>query len=315
MIEVRKLVKDFGPIRAVDGICFKVGKGEILGFLGPNGAGKSTTMKILTCFLPPTSGTAIVGEVDVRKDSLAVRRKVGYLPEGTPLYSDMDVLGFLRFVAEVRGFRGEEAAAAVDRVMASCRLERVRHQSIDTLSKGFRQRVGFAQAILHDPPVLILDEPTDGLDPNQKHEVRDLIKSMGKEKCIILSTHILEEVEAVCTRAIIIDRGRIVADETPEGLRRRSRQHGALQLLVEADGAAMENELAELDGVEKVTCEALDDSKLCRVRIYSSADSIPLQPVLDRLAGKKCPVREVTLLKGSLDEVFRSITRKEGAAA
>ncbi len=222
MIDVQGLVKHYGPIRAVDGVSFKVTRGDILGFLGPNGAGKSTTMKVITGFLRPTAGRAVVGGYDVSVDPVAVKRMVGYLPENAPAYPEMTVDEYLGFIAEVRGYRKEaEARPRIERVVDLCHLAPVRRQSIETLSKGFKQRVGFAQALLHDPPVLVLDEPTDGLDPNQKHEVRNLIKGMAAEKTIILSTHILEEVEAICTRIIIITRGRVVVDATPDELRTR----------------------------------------------------------------------------------------------
>ncbi len=219
MIDVKGLAKAYGTKRAVDGVSFSVGRGEILGFLGPNGAGKSTTMKMITGFLRPDSGTALVEGIDVTKDPVAVKRRLGYLPENAPAYPEMTVAEFLGFIAEVRGFRERAARQArVDRAISLTHLASVRNQTIETLSKGFKQRVGFAQALLHDPPVLILDEPTDGLDPNQKNEVRLLIRNMAAEKAVILSTHILEEVEAICTRVIIISRGRVVADETPRQL-------------------------------------------------------------------------------------------------
>ena len=222
MIEVKGLVKNYGALRAVDGVSFTVKRGDILGFLGPNGAGKSTTMKVITGFLRPTAGVALVGGHDVTAEPVAVKRLVGYLPENAPAYPEMTVEEFLGFVAETRGFRtAAQKQPRVERVIGLCHLEPVRRQSIETLSKGYKQRVGFAQALLHDPPVLVLDEPTDGLDPNQKHEVRNLIKQMAAEKTVILSTHILEEVEAICTRMIIISRGRVVVDDTPEGLRAR----------------------------------------------------------------------------------------------
>jgi ABC-2 type transport system ATP-binding protein len=226
MIEVNGLVKTYGSKRAVDGVSFTVKRGDILGFLGPNGAGKSTTMKMITGFVRPDSGTAKVDGIDVMRDPVAVKRKLGYLPENAPAYPEMTVAEFLGFIAEVRGFR--EAAtrrAHVDRAVMLTHLASVRNQTIDTLSKGYKQRVGFAQALLHDPPVLILDEPTDGLDPNQKNEVRLLIKNMAVEKAVILSTHILEEVEAICNRVIVISRGRLVADESPAAF--LARQPGA----------------------------------------------------------------------------------------
>jgi ABC-2 type transport system ATP-binding protein len=229
MIDIRSLTKQFGPsgdagIRAVDGISFHVPAGQVLGFLGPNGAGKSTTMKMITGFLTPTSGTAVVCGHDVVKDPLAVKSVIGYLPEGAPAYPDMTPEGFLNFIADVRGLRGPARRARLDEVIQRTHIDGVLRQPIDTLSKGFKRRVGLAQAVLHDPAVLILDEPTDGLDPNQKHEVRQLIRDMaaGGRTAIILSTHILEEVDAVCTRAMIIAGGRIVADGTPAEFEKRS---------------------------------------------------------------------------------------------
>jgi ABC-2 type transport system ATP-binding protein len=226
MIEVKGLVKTYGSKRAVDGVSFSVKRGEILGFLGPNGAGKSTTMKMITGYVRPDSGTALVDGIDVLEDPVSVKRKLGYLPENAPAYPEMTVREFLGFIAEVRGYRDSTARGnQVERAIALTHLSSVRSQTIETLSKGYKQRVGFAQALLHDPPVLILDEPTDGLDPNQKNEVRMLIKSMAVEKAVILSTHILEEVEAICTRVIIISRGKLVADESPSKL--LARQPGA----------------------------------------------------------------------------------------
>ncbi len=226
MIEVQGLVKVYGAKRAVDGVSFRVARGEILGFLGPNGAGKSTTMKMLTGFLRPDAGTARVGGIDVMADPVGVKRQIGYLPESAPAYAEMTVEEFLHFIAEVRGFRTAAARRAqVGRAIQLTHLGSVQRQTIETLSKGFKQRVGFAQALLHDPPVLVLDEPTDGLDPNQKTEVRALIRDMAAEKAVILSTHILEEVDAICTRVIILSQGRIVADETPAQL--HARQPGA----------------------------------------------------------------------------------------
>lgn len=222
MIEVTNLVKNYGSLQAVKNVSFKVEKGEILGFLGPNGAGKSTTMKMITGFLAPTSGTATVDGFDTVENPLQVKSRIGYLPESSAAYPEMTVIEFLRYVAEARGFAGKRSIASrVASAIVKCHLQSAQSQTIETLSKGYRQRVGLAQAILHDPPVLILDEPTDGLDPNQKHEVRKLIKDMAQEKAIILSTHILEEVEAICTRVIIIDQGMVVVDESPEAFKAR----------------------------------------------------------------------------------------------
>jgi gliding motility-associated transport system ATP-binding protein len=219
MICVKDLRRSYGPIIAVDGISFEVGQGEVLGFLGPNGAGKSTAMKMLACFLQPDGGTATVCGYDIRQKPVQVREHIGYLAENAPAYGEMTAGSFLKFVCDARRIRGEKRTQAIDRVVKLCSIESVYHQTIETLSKGYVRRVGLAQALIHDPPVLILDEPTDGLDPNQKQEVRQLIKKMAKDKCIIISTHILEEVEAVCSRIILIARGRIRVDSTPEKLK------------------------------------------------------------------------------------------------
>lgn len=222
MIEVRNLCKTFGPITAVNNISFSVNKGEVLGFLGPNGAGKSTTMRMVTGFIPADSGTIRVCGHDVTKEPVKAKANIGYLPENAPAYHSMSVIDFLKFTAQIRGFRGDELKARIENAISTCHLDKVRKQTIGTLSKGFKQRTCFAQAILHDPPVLIMDEPTDGLDPNQKHVVRQMIRGMAREKVIIISTHILEEVDAVCTRAIIIKNGTIVANSTPDELRKQS---------------------------------------------------------------------------------------------
>ena len=232
MIDVENLIKEFGPKRAVNGVSFTIRRGEILGFLGPNGAGKSTTMRMITGFFPPTSGRVRIGGHDMAEEPIAAKKLIGYLPESAPCYSDMTVNGFLRFTAELRGMRGAQIDAAVAKVAGLCFLEGVLHQSVDTLSKGYRHRTCFAQSILHDPEVLVLDEPTDGLDPNQKHEVRQIIKRMGQTKAIIFSTHILEEVEACCSRAIIIDRGTVVANGTPAELKARAETAGSVHLRV-----------------------------------------------------------------------------------
>ncbi|MCX7933616.1 MAG: ABC transporter ATP-binding protein [Rhodovarius sp.] len=218
LIEIEHLTKRFGTFTAVEDVSFSVARGEVVGFLGPNGAGKSTTMRMLAGFMTPTAGTARICGHDVVEEPVAAKRCLGFLPEGAPTYPEMTVQGFLSFCARVRGFRGSELTERVARAMSLTRLQGVRLQPIETLSKGFKRRVGLAQALLHDPPVLVLDEPTDGLDPNQKHEVRELIRRMAPEKAIVISTHILEEVEAVCTRAIIIAHGRIVVDATPRAL-------------------------------------------------------------------------------------------------
>src|SRR4051812_8725316 len=238
MIKVENLVKMFGTKRAVNGISFSVERGEVLGFLGPNGAGKSTSMRMITGFIPPTEGKITVGGHDMLENPLPAKALIGYLPENAPAYSDMTVYGFLNFTAELRGMKAEARKKAVNRVVEMCFLESVIHQSVDTLSKGYRHRTCFAQSIIHDPEILVLDEPTDGLDPNQKHEVRTLIRRMGEKKAIIFSTHILEEVEAVCSRAIIIDRGQIVANGTPSQLKHKSDVAGAVLIRVQGLNAA-----------------------------------------------------------------------------
>ncbi len=227
LLEIDNLTRKFGPFTAVASVSFKVEQGEVLGFLGPNGAGKSTTMKMITGFLAPTGGTARVDGFDIATAPIAAKRQIGYLPEGAPSYADMTPLGFLNFIAQVRGLHGETRRQRINEVIEKAALQAVLEQPIDTLSKGYKCRVGLAQAILHDPPILILDEPTDGLDPNQKHDVRRLIHDMAKTKAIIISTHILEEVEAVCTRALIIARGRILAEGRPEGSGWRFGEHFA----------------------------------------------------------------------------------------
>ena len=227
MISVKNLRRTFGSIVAVDDISFDVETGQVLGFLGPNGAGKSTAMKMLACFLAPDSGTASVCGHDIITDPVAVRRSIGYLAENAPMYGEMTVAGFLNFVCDARDIKGKDRKQALDKIVPSCAIESVYHQTIDTLSKGYKRRVGLAQALIHDPDVLILDEPTDGLDPNQKYEVRRLISNMAKDKCIIVSTHILEEVEAVCTRTIIIAKGKMLVDSTPDELKQQ--YHGSLE--------------------------------------------------------------------------------------
>lgn len=223
MIEVKQLRRSFGPVVAVDNISFTAGQGDVLGFLGPNGAGKSTAMKMLACFLAPDSGTASICGHDIVTDSIGVRRSLGYLAENAPAYNEMTVAGFLGFVCDARGIKGVNRRQAIDKIVSMCSIESVFHQTIDTLSKGYRRRVGLAQTLIHDPKVLILDEPTDGLDPNQKHEVRQLIGRMAQDKCIIISTHILEEVEQVCNRSVIIARGKILVDSNPQAL---VKEHG-----------------------------------------------------------------------------------------
>ena len=238
MLSVRNLVKEFGARHAVDNVSFEVQKGTVLGFLGPNGAGKSTTMRMITGFLPPTSGTAVIAGHDILENPIEARRNLGYLPENAPSYGDMTVEEFLAFIAAMRDFSGAEKARRVDAAIEKCFLGGVRHQTIETLSKGYRQRTCFAQSILHDPPVLILDEPTDGLDPNQKHIVREMIRAMAPEKAIIMSTHVLEEVDAICSRVLIINQGKVVADSTPKDLLAQGRLEDVFRRLTVTEDAA-----------------------------------------------------------------------------
>jgi ABC-2 type transport system ATP-binding protein len=307
MIKVENLVKVFGSKRAVDGISFSVERGEVLGFLGPNGAGKSTTMRMITGFIPPSDGRVSVGGHDIVADPIAAKCLIGYLPENAPAYTDMTVQGFLNFAAEIRGLRGDAKKNAVNRVVEMCFLQNVLHQSVETLSKGYRHRTCFAQSIIHDPDVLILDEPTDGLDPNQKHEVRSLIKRMGEKKAIIFSTHILEEVDAVCSRAIIIDRGRIVANGTPEELRRKSEWAGAVSLRISGMAAtAVREKLSQLRTAKRVTAEAGGTRVTATVFPRTAGDGDLTREVIEATRGWQ--VEELHTEEGRLDEVFRTIT-------
>jgi ABC-2 type transport system ATP-binding protein len=299
MIRIENLVKTFGAKRAVDGVSFSVERGEVLGFLGPNGAGKSTTMRMVTGFMPPTAGRVTIGGHDVAESPLDAKRLIGYLPENAASYPDMTVKGFLEFAAELRGLNGSQKKQAVGRVVERCFLQGVLRQSIDTLSKGHKHRTCLAQALIHDPEVLIMDEPTDGLDPNQKHEVRNLIRDLGRTKAIVFSTHILEEVDAACTRAIIIDRGRIVANGTPEELRNMSDLAGAVTL--SAHGATAEK-LSELGKIQ-------DLGGAFRVYPRDKSKSGELaQAVVELVAREGWKVEGMFSERGELDEVFRRIT-------
>src|SRR5437867_8562586 len=268
MIRVQNLSKSFGPKVAVNGVSFTVERGEVLGFLGPNGAGKSTTMRMITGFMPPSAGSVRIGEFDMIDQPIQAKRLLGYLPENAPAYTDMTVHGFLNFAAELRGLRGEDKQKAIHRVVEMCFLETVQYQSVDTLSKGYRHRTCFAQSIIHDPDVLVMDEPTDGLDPNQKHGVRGLIRRMGEKKAIIFSTHILEAVDAACSRAIIIDRGKIVANGTPQELRQKSDWAGAVTVRVSGVPAgAVKEKLAKLPTAKR-TAILKEDSSSVTARVY-----------------------------------------------
>jgi ABC-2 type transport system ATP-binding protein len=303
MIEIDNLMKRFGAAVAVDHVSFNVDRGEVLGFLGPNGAGKSTTMKMITGFLTPSSGTARVEGFDVQTDPIEVKRRVGYLPEGAPMWADMTPRGFLTFVAQVRGLRGAKLIERIDIVVAQTQLDSVLEKPIEALSKGFKRRVGLAQALLHDPDVLILDEPTDGLDPNQKHEVRNLIAGMAADKAIIISTHILEEVDAVCTRAIIIADGKVVADETPEELLRRSQRHNAVSVRVGGEMSVARTLLQDLDGVASI--ETVRANWLV---VQSNNGEALVSEIGTALRGIDMPIEEIHVERGNLDDVFRNIT-------
>jgi len=309
MIRIENLVKTFGAKRAVDRVSFGVERGEVLGFLGPNGAGKSTTMRMVTGFIPPTEGSVQVGGHDIVESPLEAKRLIGYLPEAAPSYPDMTVEGFLSFAADMRGLAGDAKKRAIGRVVERCFLSSVIGQSIDTLSKGYRHRTCLAQALIHDPEVLVLDEPTDGLDPNQKHEVRNLIRELGAAKAIVFSTHILEEVDAACTRAIIIDRGRIVANGTPAELRAMSELAGAVTLHAGgADADAVRGKLAALEGVARVE-QVEGGNGALRAYPHDKAAAGALAGAIVELAAREA--WRLDLLRteeGQLDEVFRRIT-------
>ena len=313
MIEISHLSKRYGQLQAVDDISFQVPPGQVLGFLGPNGAGKSTTMKMIAGFLTPTAGRVSVCGFDVEREPIQAKRRIGYLPEGAPGYGEMTPRGFLSFIADIRGLTGALRSTRIDEVIGRLNLQRVLDQSIETLSKGFKRRVGLAQAILHDPDVLILDEPTDGLDPNQKHEVRGLIQAMARDKIIVISTHILEEVHAVCSRAIVIAGGKLLADASPAELEKRSRYHGAVSLTT-ADTPAVVEALRAMGQVSAVEVDPRDG----RITAFPKAGQ-PLFPAVSELIRSRgFSVDELALESGRLDEVFRQITQPahaEGARA
>ncbi len=308
MIAIEGLTKRFGPIVAVDGITLNVERGEVLGFLGPNGAGKSTTMRMVTGYLAPSAGSVKICGFDVEREVIEARRRIGYLPEGAPLYGDMTPEAFLDFVARARGLSGADKEKRIAAAIETVQLQSVIGRPIDTLSKGFKRRVGLAQAILHDPDVLILDEPTDGLDPNQKHQVRDLIRGMAKDKVIVISTHILEEVEAVCTRAVIIARGQVVFDGTPAELQRKSLRHNAVSLHVKLESAAaVRSELEKLEGVGRVEEEPAVNGFTILVALPQNGKAI-LPAVSSLVQGQALPVEEMYVERGHLNDVFRQLT-------
>ena len=306
MIEISHLTKKFDQFVAIDDLSFSIREGEVLGFLGPNGAGKSTTMKVITGFLSPSSGRVTIDGHDISTAALEAKRLIGYLPEGAPSYGDMTTLEFLRFIAQIRGFQGVEIEQKIDQVINEVALETVRDQSIETLSKGFKRRVGLAQAIMHDPKVLILDEPTDGLDPNQKNHVRALIKSLATDKIVIISTHILEEVTAVCSRAVIIANGKIVADGTPSELESQSRFHQAIRITL-TDSHDLVADLSALPGVASVEVE--EDNGLAYT-IFAEGGASIFSQVSEIAQQKHWPISEFHVERGQLEDVFRSVTQQ-----
>ena len=309
MIRVNSLSKKFNNLLAVDQVSFEVKQGEILGFLGPNGAGKTTTMKMLTCFIPPSSGTAEICGYSILDDPLQVRKQIGYLPESAPSYEEMLVGEFLKFVAEIRGYSGMELKRRVSIVIEKTSLSEVENQMIDTLSKGFRQRTCLAQALLHDPPVLILDEPTDGLDPNQKHEVRSLIKDMSEERTILISTHILEEVDAVCTSAMIIANGRVVGYGTPDELLSQSLYRNSVTVsLKNEDPRKLLDDFNKLDFVYSVEHVQDDREDLVTMRLYPKNKEPISRKLEEYLFNNNVELDQFTVERGRLDEVFRQLT-------
>ncbi|MDG1026204.1 MAG: ATP-binding cassette domain-containing protein [Gammaproteobacteria bacterium] len=310
MIEITNLTKNFDQFTAIDALTFTVKEGEVLGFLGPNGAGKSTTMKLITGFLSASHGTVRIDGFDISENPIEAKSLMGYLPEGAPSYGDMTTLEFLNFVAQVRGFRGEEIDQRVQHVLDEVELNSVSQQTIETLSKGFKRRVGLAQAIMHDPKVLILDEPTDGLDPNQKHHVRELIKNLARDKIVIISTHILEEVTAVCSRAIIIAQGRIVADGTPAELESRSKYHQAVSVRL-SENYDLAADLADLSEVSEVEKDGEDEMVF---RILASDGKSIFSQVSGIAQAEHWPVTEFHVSRGQLEDVFRTVTQQKRGA-
>ena len=313
MIEVVEISRNFGKFQAVSNVSFQVQKSEVLGFLGPNGAGKSTTMKMLTGYLQPSSGDALICGHSVTKQSLKARAKIGYLPESAPSYGEMQVEEFLRFAGKVRGLTGGKLNSQIEKVLEYTSLQTVRKQLIETLSKGYRQRTCLAQSLLHDPPVLLLDEPTDGLDPNQKYEVRKLICQLKEDRTILVSTHILEEVEAICTRAIILSEGKIVGDGTPEELLSKSVYHNAINLKISVKpNQNVQQILLGIPSVERVEIQSSNYQTLSFVVLAKQGQPI-LEEVKERLDQQNIKIVEMYVEKGRLDEVFRQMTIVEAA--
>ncbi len=311
MIVLSGLTKRFGPLTAVDGVSFSVDRGEVLGFLGPNGSGKTTTMRMITGYLSPSAGSVVVCGHDVAAEPLAAQRRIGYLPEGAPLYGDMQTGAFLNFVASVRGMSGADKAHRVGSIVERVEIGSVLHQPIDTLSKGFKRRVGLAQALLHDPEILILDEPTDGLDPNQKHQVRNLIRDMGHDKAIIISTHILEEMDAVCTRAAVIAKGRMVFDGTPNELEQRSAFHNSVSIRVKSELASkLGADIGNVAGVARVEAGETVDGVTTILAIPADGRSI-VRDVSERVGKSGFTIEEIHAERGRFDEVFRQLTASQ----
>lgn len=303
MIQVSNLTKNFDDFCAVNNISFSVKPGEVLGFLGPNGAGKSTTMKILTGFLSPSAGQVSVMGHDVLTDPIAAKREIGYLPEGAPAYADMTVIASLRFIAQVRGFSGKELEARIAEVVEKVALEPVLNRKVENLSKGYCRRLGIAQALIHDPKVLILDEPTDGLDPNQKHQVRKLIQDLSEDKTVIVSTHILEEVSAVCTRAMILANGAIVFDGTPNELAAKSERHNAVIIKLAQPDDEIQTRLSALPQVKEVL---IDEAGT--LTVFPNAGQAILASVNTVLHASNSQLEELHVEVGQLDDVFREVT-------
>lgn len=309
MIEIKNLTKKYGEAKALDDVSFSVGKGEILGFLGPNGAGKTTTMKIITAFISPTSGIVEVGGLDVIDDSLEVRKKIGYLPENVPLYEDMKVLEYLKFIAEIRGLNKGEARDRIYKMIDSCGLKKVIRKTISELSKGYRQRVGLAQAMVHNPEILILDEPTTGLDPNQIVEIRNLIKELGKDKTVIFSTHILPEVSATCSRAIIINEGKIAAEGTPKDLAGKLKGKNIIYIKVKGPKQEVLNCFNEMENVESAKESDRESDDITGYEIVAKGEADLREYIFMAIARKGWSVLESRTVEASLEDVFRELTK------
>jgi ABC-2 type transport system ATP-binding protein len=310
MIQIAELSKNYGRHQAVDKISFDVAPGEIVGFLGPNGAGKTTTLRMLTGFLPPTSGAARIAGHDIFRESLEVRKHIGYMPENVPLYTEMRVREYLRFRGTLRGLSGGNLRKRLGEVLEICGLEDVRRKMIKTLSKGYRQRVGLADALIHEPDLLILDEPTNGLDPNQIRSIRRLIKDLGQKHTILLSTHILSEVEMTCNKVVIIDEGRVKAADTPKNLVSSMRRAGRISLEVKSPISEVETRLSDLESVTKVHSESLKDD-WNRFTVFVAPNTDTRLKIANLARANQWPLRSLTRRNGTLEEVFVELTRKD----